>query len=324
MAIDPGTGDPNAKVTDPTGGEPNFNIQQIFNQFGYYPTQAEINAIAPSFGGTYDVLETGTSAVSQYVLHKQAEAERQKNDPLAALQTRIEESVALMKNQVQGLQGQLQDTLSAAPQLFGSLAPDQIQSYLAPLTTAFNTQLSAVQGVLASRNLGGSSIEANALAQTGQQFKENVLSTGLNIGLTSQQAKAKAIQDQINNMFGLTGQEEQIGAAAAGQRSGQNLGQSNLIASLPFFLNQASRQQDLIQRQLRSGGGFMDTFNKVTSGINQGVNAFQSLEMIPQQFKTAGGGAPGGGGYPGFMPGTNAPNVPVTSVGPEEALFATA
>ncbi len=264
-------------ITDPTGGAPNVNIMDVFKSFGYTPTQAEITAMAPSFEGRFDIMEIGTSAVAQYVNAKQAEAEREKNDPLVALQTRMDDSVALMKNQVQGLYSQLQDTLSAAPQLFGSLTPDQIQQYLAPLKTSFDKQMANVQGIMGSRGLGASSTENQALADTNKQFQEQVFSTGLGVGLDAQKNKATAIQAQINNLFGLTGQEEGISAGAAGQRSQQNLGQSNLIASLPFFLDQAASQRSQMAEAENAKGGFWDKFYKVTGGINQGLNTFNNL-----------------------------------------------
>jgi hypothetical protein len=307
MAVDIGTGDPNAAITDPTGGAPNFNILDVFHEMGYYPTQTEINAIAPAFEGRTDPGQIGTAAVSQYVLAKQSEATRVANDPLAALQTKMQESADTMKQQVQGLYTQLQGVLTEAPQLFGSLTPDQITTYLAPLQTAFKTQLATVQGALAGRGLGGSSTESNALAQTGEQFQEQVLSTGLNVGIQSQQARAKAMSDQINSLLGLTGTEESLASSAAQTRSQQQLGQSNLISSLPYFLDQSALQQEAARKAMQPQGGFQSTFNQVTGDISQGVNALESLGGIPQQFKTA----PGGSTAPNYpTPGVNAPNTP--------------
>lgn len=274
---DPGSGNPNAVITDPRGGQKNFDIQSVFKQFGYYPTQEEINAISQAFSGTYDPAARGISAVSQYVMAKKAEAERQANDPLAALQKKMEDSVALMKNQVQGLYGQLQDTLSAAPKLFGDLAPDQIQTFLAPLKTAFDQQVATVQGVIAQRGLAASSTENNALAETGQRFQESVFATGLDVGMKSQAAKAAAIQKQIDNLFGLTGHEEGIAGNAAQARSAQNLGQSNLIASLPAFLNAQSAQYDQLARA-NQGPGLLDK-------INTGVSLFNQFQGIFKSFK---------------------------------------
>lgn len=271
MALNPnGTmGDPNAVVTRPS--VPNFNIQAIFKDFGYYPTQEEIDSLSPIFTGKQgkgDFLSAGRSAIGQYVMAKKAEAERQKVDPLAALQKKMEDSVALMKNQVTGLYTQLQDTLTSAPKLFGDMTPEQINTYLAPLQTEFKTQLATVQGVIAQRGVAGSSTENNALAQTNQQFMEKTLATGLDVGMQSQKAKAAAIQNQINSLLGLTGTEEGITAGAAGQKSAQDLGQSNLITSLPFFLDQA----DLQRRQMmeKSGGSPLDIAMGTISGIGQG------------------------------------------------------
>ena len=69
------------------------------------------------------------------------------------------------------------------------------------------------------------------------------------------------MQTQINNLFGLTGAEEQIGSAAASQQSSQNLAESNLLASLPSFFNSQSAQQEAIaqaQEMEKQGMEFSD------------------------------------------------------------------
>jgi len=265
--------DPNP-ITDPTGGQKNFNILDVFESFGYYPTLAEFNALSSSFSGTYDPGRIGTSAVGQYVNYKQQMDQFEKTDPLNALRDRFNNIIDQNTKSVQGLYSQLQDTISAAPQLFGSLTPDQISTYLGPLKTAFDASISAVQGVMASRGLGASSTEANALAQTAQQFQQNVLQTGLNIGLTSQQQKEQAIQSQINNLFGQTGQALSGAQAVGSQQSQQNLGISNLFASLPSFLNAQSAQEEQLATATEKANhpGFQGTFNQVTSDIGQAVN----------------------------------------------------
>ena len=58
------TADPNP-ITDPNGGQKNFDILSVFQEFGYQPTQAEIDALSQSFSGTYDPGRIGTSAVAQ-------------------------------------------------------------------------------------------------------------------------------------------------------------------------------------------------------------------------------------------------------------------
>lgn len=301
---DKSLGDPNAIITDPTGGARNFNILDVFKSFGYYPSQEEISALAPTFQGRYNIGETGTSAVSQYVLQKRAEAERQKNDPLAALQKHMEESVALMKNQVTGLYGQLQDTLGSAPQLFGNLTPDQIQTYLAPLQDSFKKQLSLVQGTIASRGIPGSSTENNALAETNRQFMDQTMATGLQVGMDSQKSKAAAIQNQINNLFGLTGTEEGIAGGAAGQKSQQDLGQSNLIASLPYFLSQDAFAKNQYYNAQNKGMGAWDVAERVigdTAQIASSVAQFIPFAHPAQAPQRPATQAPGSNPYPNFQ-----------------------
>ena len=300
-------------------GASDINITKMMESYGYYPTQEEAQALQGSFTSDNNAASkaVGASAVAQYVLSKKAEAERQKNDPLVALQKKMDESVTLMKNQVQGLQTQLSDTLSAAPQLFGSLTPDQIQQYLAPLKTSFDTQLSTLQTTMASRGLGASSTENNALAQTGQKFKEDVLATGLQVGQTQQTAKAKSIQDQINNLFGLTSTEEQISAGAAGQKSAQDLGQSNLVSSLPYFLSQDAYAKE--QARLASSGG-NKTGSMIAGGLTGAMSGAAQGFMVGGPWGAVAGGAAGGalGAYGASQGGGGSSTA---SYNPSNALF---
>jgi len=269
--------DPNT-ITDPTGGAPNFNILDVFQEFGYQPTQAEIAALAPSFEGKYGGGGIGTNAVAQYVNYQNQIKQFNANDPLTGIQNQMKDLITQNQSSVQGLSTQLQNTLKSAPELFGSLTPDQISDYLKPLQTSFTQQMSQVQGALAARGLGASSTEANALAQTNQQFQDTVLQTGLNIGLTSQKNQADALQAQINSLFGQTGQAMSIEGQAAGQQSGQLLGQSGLIASLPSFLNAQSAEEEQIATANANKGGFQAMFNQVTGDINQATGTFANLK----------------------------------------------
>src|SRR5271165_2812982 len=112
--------DPNA-ITDPTGGAPNFNLLDVFQEFGYQPTQAEIDALAPSFEGTYGGGGIGSNAIAQYVNYQNQIKAFQANDPLTGLQTRMNGIIDQNTKSVAALQTQLQGVLTSAPQLFGSL-----------------------------------------------------------------------------------------------------------------------------------------------------------------------------------------------------------
>jgi hypothetical protein len=309
MANDVGTFDPTQAPEISNPSIPNFDIEQVFNEFGYYPTQAEVTAMSQSFSGRNDSGTIGTNAVAQYVNFKRAQADFDKNDPLTALQTRMNDAVTLQKNQVQGLYGQLQDVLSSAPKLFGELTPDQISTYLAPLKNAFDTQLASVQGTIASRGITGSSTENNALAETGKKFQEQVFSTGLDVGMKSQANKANAIQAQIQNLFGLTGQELGISAGAVGQQSAQRLASSNLIASLPSFLNAQSAQEAAMARTNYDidNPGFQGKFNQVTGDINTATGTLKNLMNAFNPFSTV--NTPFGGGTFGDP---NAPQAPAS------------
>jgi hypothetical protein len=268
--------DPNT-ITDPT--IPNFDILATFQEFGYQPTQAEISSLSQSFAGSTDPGIIGTNAIAQYVNYMDQINKFNASDPLTGLQTQMNNIITQNQASVMGLNTQLQDVLSSAPKLFGNLTPDQISTYLAPLQTSFNTQMSQVQATLATRGLGASSTEANALAQTNQQFQETVLSTGLNIGLTSQQNQAQALEAQISNLFGQTNTAMNITGQAAGQQSSQQLGESQLIGSLPSILNSQSAQEEKsAQAQYNAQHpGFQGMFNEVTGDINTSVSTLGNL-----------------------------------------------
>jgi|SRR5579864_4424214 len=299
--------DPNT-ITDPlggpagSGGAANFNILDVFQEFGYQPTQAEISALSSSFGGSIDPYQIGSSAVGQYVNFMDQIKQTEANDPLAALQTSLATDIAQNRASIEGLYGQIQSTLTSAPQLFGDLTPDQISTYIQPLQTAFTQQLSQVQGAMASRGVAGSSTENNALAQTNLQFQQGLLSTGLSIGQQQQQARAQAMQAQINNLFGLTGQETGIKGQAAGQESAQNLSESNLLASLPSFYNSQAQMQEAIAQANKANTGFQSEFNTVTGDIGSATGALTNLFNVG---KTAASAA--GAGGPAGSPSTAAP-----------------
>jgi hypothetical protein len=300
--------DPNA-ITDPTGGAPNFNILDVFQEFGYQPTQAEIDALAPSFEGTYGGGGIGSNAVAQYVNYQNQIKAFQANDPLTGLQTRMNNIITQNTASVANLQTQLQSVLTSAPQLFGNLTPDQISTYLKPLQTSFTQQLSQVQGSMASRGLAASSTEANAENQTNEQFQEQTLNTGLQIGLTSQQNQAQALQAQINNLFGQTNTAMGISGQAAGQQSGQNLGISQLFASLPSFLNAQSAQEEQQATINANKGGFQSEFNTVTGDTNSALGTATNLLNFGKQFASSNvnAGPSGNVGLPQGSPSAQAP-----------------
>lgn len=290
------------------------DVRQKLQAFGLAnPTDAEITM----FTGLDEIGGASDAAIAAYANFKTQETQRQASDPLKAYQDLTEKYAADSIANAGNLYTQLQGVLTEAPKLFGSLTADQVSTYLAPLKTSYDSAISTVQGVIASRGLGASSAEANALAQTEKQFQEQVLSTGLQVGQTQQAARANSIAQQIQNLFGLGTSALGEAGKAAGQRSSQDLSQSNLVGSLPYFLRSSgtAEAQAKIAADRAKGGGFQDLFNQVTGDIKQGVSTFQSLAMIPNQFQSTSPTVPGYGGGGPNLPGGN-PFASPASFGP--------
>lgn len=244
-------------VTDPTGGVKNFDIQAVFESFGYTPTQAEIDALAPAFEGRTNVGQTGDSAVAQYVMAHQQEMGAQSLIQGQLQGTQAAETAAQGASTADYASGaasynQAQQTLESAPQLFGSMNPSQVSQYLAPLQNQFNYGLGQVTGQAASRGLAGSSLEAQAMAQAQQQFQQNVLSQGLSIGQQQQQLLAQSQEALGAQQFGAGATQGKLGLGYGSQASqllGQNTGIAGNLANLPSqSVAQGLSQEALIQQ----------------------------------------------------------------------------
>lgn len=282
--------DPNS-ITDPTGGAPNFNILDIFQSYGYQPTQAEIDSIAPAFQGRTDVGETGRDAVASYVQAHQ-ELKGAQSDIQGNLLTE-QQSEAMYTNlstilatNGQAAYQQAADLFSQAPQLFGSMTPDQINEYLAPLKSSFDYSSGSVQGTEAARGLTGSSLEAAALGLTQNQFNQSVLQTGLNVGMTQQQQRAQALQQLGSGQLGLAGTFGGLGAnygTLANNSATANAGIAGSLAGLPGqAVNQAMAQYAAIQalnpKSSSFLGGLASGFENMAQQdiLNLGQNIIQS------------------------------------------------
>jgi hypothetical protein len=286
--------DPNP-ITDPTGGAPNFDIEAVFQSFGMEPTQAQIDALAPAFEGGKNVAQTGDSAVANFV-----QAYQQINGAQSLIQGQLQGTQAA-ETAAQGAStadyaagtasyNQAQQTLEAAPQLFGSMNPSQVSQYLAPLQNQFNYGLGQITGQAAQRGLAGSSLEAQAMAQAQTQYQQSVLSQGLSIGQQQQQLLAQSQQALGSQQFGAGGQQLQAALGYGGQASGllgQNMNAATTLAGLPGgAVAQSLAQQALLQQmnpQTQSFG------QKILGGLeNVGVQGITNLGtnllngLIPQ------------------------------------------
>lgn len=245
-------------------------LKDIFLSFGYEPTEAELQQFASVPGGRGGH-ERALSAVGSYVNALKTEEDRKANDPLKKFsedQTARSES---MGAESKDLFGQLTNLYRTAPQLFGALSPDQIASYIAPLKTQFDQSLGETEGAFARRGLTGSNIEGSAITDAARQFNENVLSTGLNIGMTQQDALAKALSGRSDLLFqGAENANSRLGGAA-GQMSSQDAESSQFLASLPAYLRQLALQEQQVRNAMSKKSNPWGTVGSLLGG---GVGAF--------------------------------------------------
>lgn len=274
------------------------------------------------------------AAISEYANFKKQEALREANDPLAAYQTLTQKMADDSISRAQNLYTQLQETLTEAPQLFGNLTPDQIQTYMAPLKTSFEQSLATAQTVMASRGMAASSTENAAIAAEQKKFQEGVFATGLDVGMKSQQAKAQSMQQQIAQLFGLGQFAQGEAGGAARQKSAQELYQSNLIASLPYFLRESGSQEAqstlAAQRAREQRNTLLGRIGYARDVFNTSKGFAMDILKTPSDLASSFGGS-SGGGTP-YSP-TSAPNLPASGstllpsslslTQPSKALFAT-
>lgn len=231
------------------------DVKYWFGQFGLTPSPEELTA----FQGLDYI--GGGSAIADYVLTKNTLAKQQAEDPLNKVMAAEKTFGEAQQLAAQGygkradaLYSQLQEIMGQAPKLFGNFTPEMIDQYIAPLKTTFSAADASAQTGAAARGLAGSSIEANARNDQSRLFKENVLNTGLNVGMSQQQLQQKAIQDEIARQSGLLmGSNANALSAfglqqgAAGQLSQNQQQNALLLSSLPNYL-QAQNLQQLAMR----------------------------------------------------------------------------
>lgn len=295
------------------------DVRQQLIQFGISdPTEAEIHIFSGMDTG-YGAMQ----AISEYANTMEKEQERQRNDPLKAFQDMATEFSKDQINQSKVLQTQLQDLSASAPKLFGSLTPDQVQEYLKPLQQSFKEASAVTETAAARTGTAGSSLSAQAQSQQQEKFQENVLSTGLSVGMTEKQNQEQIMAQRIAQLYGGGASALGLVGNAAGQRSAQDLSQSNLIASLPYFLRQSALNEEQAKKtqEKANSGGFLKKFYDVTGAINQGMNTFQNLAMVPQQFKSQGGSPGGSPAFPQGSPSSSEPLGPTGSPMGSLSLF---
>lgn len=249
-------------------------ISDYFSQYGYTPDPGVIAALTTSIGAD-DQEGVIAGEVGEFMNAVNQINKAAANDPLQATLAQENAAITSDGSAADTYATELQSVYSSAPKLFGSLTPDQIDSYLAPAQSAFNSAEQSVQGAAAKAGNTGSSLEASAMAQTDQQFKQGVTQTGLNVGMTEQTNQANVIQQlynqklqQQNLLYGL--QQQTSGAISA-----QNYQNAQFMAQLPMLLNSyATQQMQLRQQQDNAGGGWESAVGTGLGGIAGGVAGF--------------------------------------------------
>lgn len=286
---------------------PQFTGNQVsdwFSKFGVTATPEEMTA----FTGIDYI--GGGNAIADYILTKKNLAEQAANDPLKKAMEAEQTFGKAQQMAAQGygkeadlLYGQLSDLMGQAPKLFGNLAPDQIDQFLAPLKSTYTAADAQAQTGSAARGIAGSSIEANARNDQSRIFKENVLNTGLNVGMTQQQLRQKMMQEEIARKSGLmTGANSNaLNAFGLMNQSGGQLSQQGnentlLMSSLPNYL----RAQNLQEMAMRNAQVKKTPWGSIGSLVGMAGGAalapFTAGMSIPTGMALGGalGGAAGG------------------------------
>lgn len=226
-------------------------ITDAFRDFGYKPDPAEIDLFDQILRvGGKGSEGSARSSVGAYVEAQKQISERRKNDPLNPYVKQEADRAKQYESLSQDAYDKLTQLYQTAPKLFGSMTPDQMDQYLAPLQDQYSRALSSVEGAFNRRGLVGSNIEASSLGEQDRLFKQNVLATGLQVGQQQQQDLGNAYQNRSAALLqGAQGAYNNQGNALS-QLSKLSADEYSMLASLPSYLQGQALQQLLIQKQL--------------------------------------------------------------------------
>jgi hypothetical protein len=270
------------------------DIRKVMESFGFHPTDAEV----AQFEGI-DVVGGG-AAIANYVNTRTQQLQAEANNPLKTYMEQETARRADFEKQSTQLYDQLQQTISAAPKLFGSLTPEQIQAYIAPITQAAKEGSAGLEGDMARRGIAGSSIEANALADAQRKYQENILSQGLTIGMNEQNTAANAIQNRLSQLFGAAGNTTSLLGSAATNLTSQQFGDTQSITQLPLFLQAANQAMIAAKKSGEGATGLGSWLPDVNSALNT-TNTLLNLGKSATSTFSGGNSTGIGGANPGLV-----------------------
>lgn len=255
------------KKFKPTGAQDDqirqFSIFKWFTDFGYEPSAAEVDAFLVLAGGSPQDLQRGRSMIANYVHAVQTAQEANANDPTRQVLAdekgffnSQQQRAVTLEGSADQVYGELKSTFGQAPKLFGGLDESQIDQYLDPLKSSFAESGASTQTAAARRGLTGSSTELNAINENERKFKENVLKTGLDVGLSEQGVQRQILQNRINQLQADYQQAYGFLPGSLARQGGiaQNIAASDmntalLKGSLPLYLRSYSSNEALAGKQ---------------------------------------------------------------------------
>lgn len=246
-------------------------VQRMFDSYGFTPDPGVVAALT-SMVETDDQAGVASGTVGAYINAFNELQKAAANDPLQKLLVDEQAATSAAGASADQYATQLQDVYKQAPKLFGSMTPDQVDQYLAPLKSQFDYASGKVSGDAAARGNTGSSLEAVASAQTGEQFKQGVMSQGLQVGMTEQQNLAQMIQNLYNQKIAQQNLLYGLQQGTTGQLSQNKLQEAEFMAQLPILLGGQATQAAAMNQS--KSGGWENIAGTVLGGAVGGIGGF--------------------------------------------------
>lgn len=224
--------------------DPRAVILEAFQSFGYTPTEEEIKQLVPVVDPTSGGVTRGQASVANYVQTVRAIQERQGNDPL----NKVIADERGFFSETEARAAGYKDQLEGPVKLFGGLDEGQIDQYLQPLSRSAEQSGARLEGAALRRGISGSSTELQTLADNERTFRENVLSTGLQVGLDERNRITNLLMQQYGLLPGSLGRQ----AGIAGQQSSQYAEDQMYQSELPIYLRGIAAQEYAIEESIRA------------------------------------------------------------------------
>ena len=248
-------------------GSANQDVVNLFKSWGYEPTPIELAAFQDM---NWEQGGAG-GQMAEYISAVQTLNKAQANDPLKGFAAEQGGIASNYRTMAEGQFGKAEAEARNAPKLFGNLTPDQIDAYLAPLGQQYANVDAKLQGDASRRGVAGSSIEAQAAAGAGREFKQNVLNTGLQVGMSQQQQLLNLLYGTGGQYLGAAGQASGLQGGATGQISRQANDNATFMSQLPIYLRSQAMQEEAMRKANSASAGGGNLGSLIGGGIGAGA-----------------------------------------------------